>query len=379
VRYFLSTGEASGERSAVLLAAALRERDSQAHFEGIGGQAMRDAGIALWRDHRGWASMGLFAAIPKIPWLLGEMWLTAIHIARERPDLVVLVDFGAFNVRLVKTLRSRLRFKGPIVYLYPPAAWLDRENVARIVSRYTLPITAFEHQASFYRSLALPIYYFGHPLLSQYRMREPRPAPPSDGGTIALLPGSRMMEIKHHVPVLLRAFDELRKKRPRLKGTVAAVDDKMRRVLQRRIGALQRDDLRIEIGVRAAVEDVDAAWVASGTAVLESVLLGVPAIAVYVVSRAVAGYGRKMQRLIYGGRFITLPNLVMGEELVPEYLQDEATPQHLADAMERLLRDPQRTRDRFEALRTALGDHAALERIADFAFALAKNGSVSDR
>ncbi|MHB8432098.1 MAG: lipid-A-disaccharide synthase [Candidatus Tyrphobacter sp.] len=369
--YFLSTGEPSGELSAMLLVRQIRTRDSRARFEGIGSPRMRDEGIVLWRDHTGWAAMGPLAAIPRIPKLLLQMWLAALHVARTKPDLVVLVDFGVFNVRLAQTLRERLHYAGPILYLFPPAAWLDSERTARTVSRWTVPVTAFAHQEAFYRGLGLPIRYFGHPLLGEYREHEPRAVPPRDGGVVALLPGSRKGELRYHVPVLVRALEELRRLRPNVRATVAASDA---RATQELAGELERAGVRnasVELGVRAALSDADAAWCASGTAVLESVLLGVPTIALYVVSRAVVWYGRRMQRRIHGGRFITLPNLVAGEEIVPEYLQDDATPEALARAMDRLLAAPQVARERLARVRTALGAGDALQRCAELAVGLA--------
>jgi lipid-A-disaccharide synthase len=371
VTYFLSTGEPSGELSAMLLVRQIRTRDPRARFEGIGSPRMRDEGIVLWRDHTGWAAMGPLAAIPRIPKLLLQMWLAALHVARTKPDLVILVDFGVFNVRLAQTLRERVHYAGPILYLFPPAAWLDSERTARTVSRWTVPVTAFAHQEAFYRGLGLPIRYFGHPLLAEYREREPRAVPPRDGGVVALLPGSRKGELRYHVPVLVRALEELRRLRPNVRATVAASDARARQELA---GELERAGVRnasVELGVRAALDDADAAWCASGTAVLESVLLGVPTIALYVVSRAVVWYGRRMQRRIYGGRFITLPNLVAGEEIVPEYLQDDATPEALARAMDRLLAAPQVAREKLARVRTALGAGDALQRCAELAVGLA--------
>src|SRR5271169_1420907 len=105
MRYFFSTGEASGESSALLLARAIRAVDPEAKFAGIGAERMRAAGFTIWRDHTGWASMGPLAALPRIPKLLATMWRTAFHLAKTKPDLIVLVDFGVFNLRLAMTLR----------------------------------------------------------------------------------------------------------------------------------------------------------------------------------------------------------------------------------------------------------------------------------
>ncbi|HEY6327302.1 MAG TPA: hypothetical protein VIW73_12400 [Candidatus Cybelea sp.] len=369
MRYFISTGEPSGEAAALVFAEAMRALDPQAQFEGIGSGRMRSAGFRLWRNHAGWASMGPLAAIPRIPKLLLAMLRTARHIIVKKPDLVVLVDFGVFNLRLASTLR-RFGYAGPILDLFPPGTWLDNEEKARKVSALTVPMTAFAHQAEFYRSIGCRIEYFGHPLASRYKMRPLKPPPPPDGGTVALLPGSRAGELRRHLPVLAAAFRVLRGRRPRLRGVVAAADARAEAQIA---GALSREGLtEIDIlrGVPAALADADGAWVVSGTAVLETALLGVPAVGIYVIPKILIRYGHRMIR----HRFITLPNLVLGREVVPELLQERATPEELAGALEALMENPAEQYAQFVAMREALGPSDALERCAAYAVELAREG-----
>ncbi len=151
----------------MLLARAIRAIDPEAQFEGIGSERMRAEGFAMWCDHTGWASMGPIAAVPRIPKLLAIMWQTALHIASSKPDLVVLVDFGAFNLRLASTLRRRLKYPLPVIDVFPPGTWLDSEKKAREVAAVTVPLTAFAHQYDFYKSHQLPIVYFGHLLAGE--------------------------------------------------------------------------------------------------------------------------------------------------------------------------------------------------------------------
>lgn len=366
MRYFVSTGEPSGESSALHLIEAIRAIDPDAQFEGIGATRMRAAGVSLWRDHTGWASMGPAAAIPRIPKLLAAMLSTAFHIAASKPDLVVLVDFGVFNLRLARQLR-RMGYTGPILDLFPPGTWLDNERKAHQVSAAVEPITAFKHQYDFYRSVGARIAYFGHPLASQYTMRPPRSAPP-DGGTVAMLPGSRSGELRHHLPVLAQAYRVLRQRRPELRGVFGAADERAAATIARAIEREQLENVEIVRGVAAALTNADGAWVASGTAVLEVALSGVPAVAIYVIPRAMIWYGRRMIR----HRFITLPNLVLGREIVPELLQDAATPERLAGTLDELMRDPSAQAADYVELRAALGPDDALERCARYAVDLAR-------
>lgn len=369
MRYFLSSGEASGEFAATLLAQAIRRLDPDAEFEGIGAGRMRDAGVRLWRDHTGWASMGPLAAIPRIPKLLAVMLQTARHIAESKPDLVILVDFGAFNLRLAKRLRA-IGYTGAVLDVFPPATWLDRRRTAREVSAVAMPLTAFAHQRDFYASLGLPIRYFGHPLAAQYVMRAPKETPPADAGTVALLPGSRRGEVRYHLPRLLEAFAQLRRARPKLRGTLGAADERALIEMRDAVGRAGLSGISPVRGTRAAIADADAAWVASGTAVLECALSGVPAVALYVISPLLVKHARR----VYSGRFVTLPNLVLEREVVPELLQDQATPDRLARTMDAVLHDPHVQYREFERLRAALGPPDALDRCAEFAVGLAREG-----
>lgn len=370
MRYFLSSGEASGELAATLLAQAISRYDTGAQFEGIGAARMRESGVHLWRDHSGWASMGPLAAIPRIPKLLVTMLQTADHIAATKPDLVILVDFGAFNVRLAKRLRA-IGYRGPILDMFPPATWLDREKPARALAAVAMPLTAFEHQRDFYRSLGLRIAYFGHPLAGQYRLRPPRNAPARENGTVAMLPGSRAGEIRYHAPRLFDALRELRARRPAVRGIVGAADERSERSLREAAARADLHDLTFARGTRAAIADADAAWVASGTAVLECALSGVPAVALYVITPLLVKHARR----VYSGRFVTLPNLVLDRPVIPEFLQEDATPQNLAQAMDGVLSDPLAQYREFERLREALGPPDALERCAAYAVDLARGAA----
>lgn len=366
MRYFFSTGEASAETSAVLLAGAIAARDPAAAFVGIGSERMRAAGFTVRTDTRGWSGMGPLEALAKIPKLYAVMWRTAFFLARAKFDLVVLVDFGAFHLRLAKSLRM-LGYDKPVLYFFPPGAWLDNPKQARAVAQLTAPLVAFAHQRDFYRDLNLPVHFFGHPLAPAYALRPPRPAPPRDGGTIALLPGSREGELRLHVPRLLDALALLRESRPALRVTAGAADAQAQALIERALAERGLRDVRVVRSAAAALQDADAAWIASGTAVLEAALTGVPSVALYVLSPAQA----RIAKRVYHGTYVTIPNLVLDKAVVPELLQDDATPERLAQALDAVLCDPHAQYAQLTELRSALGAPDALDRCAEFAVALA--------
>ncbi len=373
MRVFFSTGEASGEVLAADLVGAMRRRTPLV-AEGVGDVRLESAGVRIVQRTRGWSTLGIFEALRNLPRVVPAGVRLAFALRRDPPDLVVLVDFGAFNVRLAHMLRG-LGFRRPVVYYAPPSAWLDSSKRARAVARVTDALTIFRHQADFYRSLGLPIGYVGHPLVSSIAARPRRDAPPADGGALALLPGSRAGEIERHTPRLLDALARVRELRPGVRATLVAANDDAHRHVTHLLSF--RSPLPVEIvrDARAALRDADAAAIASGTAVLEAALTETPAVALYVLTEAQA----KIARRVYRRPFVTLPNLVLDEPLVPELLQDAATPAALADALLHLLAHPGEQLDGYARLRSALGPPDALQRNADWVLAAACDNDAGGR
>ncbi|GAC1579402.1 MAG: lipid-A-disaccharide synthase [Candidatus Elarobacter sp.] len=366
MRVFFSTGEASGELLASDLLGAMRAR-VPVDALGIGDVRLERAGVAIVQRNRGWATLGIFEALRALPRVLPAGLRVAWRLVRDAPDLVVLVDFGAFNLRLARMLRA-MGFRKPIVYYAPPSAWLDSVRRARTVASLCDPLTIFRHQAEFYRTLALPIGFVGHPLVSTIAPRAPRPAPPAGGGVLALLPGSRAGEIARHTPRLLDALARVREIRPDVRALLVAADDDAQKHVEHLLQFRSPLPLEIVRDARAALHDADAAAIASGTAVLEAALIETPACALYVLSPA----QMKIARRIYKRPYITLPNLVTGEPVVPELIQEDATPAALADTLLTLLDAPGAQREGYARVRSALGPPDSLQRNADWILATAR-------
>ena len=181
------------------------------------------------------------------------------------------------------------------------------------------------------------------------------------------MPGSRRGEVLRHASRLFAACALLRATRPRLEVVISAADADVERLLRAEMAAAGFS-ARIVSGARAALDCADVALVASGTAVLEAALREVPAVALYVIARSQV----KIAKRVWSGRFITLPNLLLDRAVVPELLQDAATPEALAAAAEALLTDPLEQRAGYRELRAVLGPPDALARCAAFALALAR-------
>lgn len=366
LRVFFATGEASGDMLAASLATAMR-RHTELDAVGIGGERMLAAGIRLTTRTTGWASLGPLEALARIPPLFVNAWRHAFWLRASPRDLIVLVDFGAYNLRLAGLLRA-LGYRRPILYYFPPGAWLDRPSQARAVARRTTALTPFRHQRDFYNSLGLPVAYFGHPLASLVAARPARPPAPVGGGTVGLLPGSRQGEIERHMAPLMRACRQLRRRRPAVRFLIGVADGEAQRAIRHELKKHFIDGIELVRGARAVLDVADAAAIASGTAVLEAALREVPCVALYVVSAAQAKIGRR----IWHRPYITLPNILLGREVVPECLQEQATGDRLAQTLEDLLDDPAPAVRALRAVRAELGATDALERCAAFALDLAR-------
>ena len=363
---FLSAGEASGDLQASLLARELLRRDPSLRIVALGGPRLAAAGARLMRDAvaEGWASMGHLRAYAKIPWLLGVMLGIAERLLADPPRLIVCVDFGAFNLRMLEWLRFR-GYRGAAIYYFPPGAWIDAPAQARKVARVSSALTPFAHQRDFYRGLGLPIDYYGHPLAGEIAPRPQRPiaSPPA----IAAMPGSREEEVALHLPVLAAAAKRMHAARRVRFKTIAASDERARQIVEgwpEECGGASAV-VRAEVG--DALADADVAWVASGTAVLETALRGVPQIAFYRLGEAQYRIAqRRVPHIVRGP--ITLPNLVTGESVVPELLQYDFNPETLEAHTMRLLDDPDERRRQAEGVqrfRALLGPPDALARIGE--------------
>ena len=332
----------------------------------VGGDRLRTAGMPIVYDSSELASIGPISVIPRIPLLYGILRWLDVAIRKRPPQLVVPVDAGAFNVRLIKRLRAA-GYRAPIVYYFPPGAWLDDANQARVVATAARALTPFAHQRDFYRSLGLPIEFFGHPLVSVIAPRPPQPLRAAP--LIAVLPGSRREETARHVGVLAQAARELRSRAGATFVAVAASEkreDQIRRLWERHGGPAEMTMSREDASL--VLKRCDLAWVASGTAVLEAALVGVPQIVFYVVSPAQLRVAqRRLPKELLST--IALPNLVLRRRIVPELLQHEFTPERLVEETLKML-DLQVIRERlrsdYDELRVALGPPDSLERIAGF-------------
>jgi lipid-A-disaccharide synthase len=373
---FLVAGEASGDLQASLLTQAMRAIRPELTFAGVGGERMRAAGVDVVLDSVGaeWASMGPISAYFKIPWLLMVMLGLAERIRARRPRLLVCVDFGAFNLRMLEWLRFT-GYRGAALYYFPPGAWLDNAAQARKVARVANVLTPFAHQRDFYRSLGLAAEFAGHPLVESIARRAASPR--RDRPRIAVLPGSRRDEVSITLPVLAQAAcraHDLWGAQFRIVAASAARAAQINALWSAAGGPVDIDIVRSDAA--EAVVDADLAWTTSGTAVLEIALRGVPQVAFYRLTDALYRIAqRRVPHIVRGP--ITLPNLIAGHVVVPELLQYDFTPEELIEKSRALLDDAGAAAAQangYEEVRALLGPPDSLQRIAAHVVGLIDRG-----
>lgn len=367
----LSAGEASGDMYAARLATALKQRLDVAIF-GMGGPQMRAAGVEIITDYSEVSVVGITEVLKRLPSLLRAMRRLVDEAERRRPALAILTDFPGFHLRLARKLRPKgIRN----VYYICPQFWAWRPwRVNLVRRRFAQALCIFPFEEEFYADAGVPVKFIGHPLVGNVNATLTRELFCKKYGLeqgskiITILPGSRRGEIAHHVLVLVEALAEIRKKLPTPPQIVVAVAPGLdiRRLESRFPADWHVRFLKEE--TYNALAAADLAIVSSGTATVETALLGKPMIVVYRLSPLTAKLAKPLVRT----KFFGMVNLIAGREVVPELIQHNFTPQRVAAEAELLLSASPEGKNRVEKMargleevRRLLGPPGAVERAAD--------------
>ncbi|MBQ0822951.1 lipid-A-disaccharide synthase [Microvirga sp. HBU67558] len=346
---WIVSGEESGDQLGAKLMRSLKARlgSDGLLFGGVGGHAMEREGLRSLFLLEEIAVMGFSAVIARLPSILKRIRLTADAIVAAKPDMLVIIDSPDFTHRVAKAVRRRAPHI-PIIDYVSPSVWAWRPGRAPKMRAYVdhlLALLPFE-PAAHKRLGGPPTTYVGHPLIE--RLADIRPAPGERGGAddeplkLLVLPGSRRSEVSRLMEPFGEALTLLRDRSPRpFEVTIPAVAHVAQDVKARAESWSVRP--RIVEGERAkwtAFREADAALAASGTVTLELGLSGVPMVVAYRVSKI-----EEVLKYLIKAPSIVLTNLVLGENVIPELIQWDCTPEKLADALLPLLRDsPERQR-----------------------------------
>jgi lipid-A-disaccharide synthase len=369
---FLVAAEESGDRLGASLMRELRSAFSgRVAFSGVGGRAMAQEGLSTLFPIDKLSIVG-FASIPrKLPMILRRIRQTSDRVLAAKPDVLVIIDSPDFTQRVAKRVRAR-DASIPIVDYVSPTVWAWRPGRARAISRYVdqlLALLPFEPEVH-KRLGGPPCTYVGHPLLEQLEVLRPSPAERDRRereAVLVVLPGSRGSEIRHHMPVFGETLAHLGDMGVRFEPVLPALPHLADVIRETSAGWPVQP--RIVIGDEerwAAFRTARAALAKSGTVTLELALSGVPMATAYRVAAWEAFIARRVIQV----PSVILANLVLGENVVPEFLQEDCTAARLAPALRDLMRDGdirQRQLDAFARLDRIMstGDRTPSQRAAD--------------
>ncbi|MBR1808732.1 MAG: lipid-A-disaccharide synthase [Paludibacteraceae bacterium] len=340
MKYFIIAGEVSGDMHAARLIEDIRQKDPSAVFVGFGGDNMQQAGCRLLRHINDMAFMGVVAVLTNLHKVLHNIRIARSSLIEEKPDVLILVDYPTFNLRIARFVRKHLS-ETKIVYYIPPKVWAWKtwrvHEIGRLCDRI---LCIFPFEVEFYARYGYKAEYIGNPTLKAIKALETE----TDFSNlnnfkrhyIAILPGSRKHEVRKCLGKMLRAA----LMQEEYDVVIAAVSGVDRRVYNRIITAEKVGAQRVSIvsdNTWEVVRNASVALVNSGTATLETALLGTPQIAVYHVAAGPLLYS--LRHIIFRTKWFTLVNIIAQKEVIHEWLAYRFTVSNVARDLNQLLHD----------------------------------------
>lgn len=337
MRIALVAGEASGDILGAGLMRALKARHPALEFIGIGGPLMEAEGLSSYFPMERLSVMGLVEVLGRLPELLSRRKRLVRSLIAAKPDVFIGIDAPDFNL----TVELKLRQAGlRTVHYVSPSVWAWRQKrVLKIQKACDLMLTLFPFEAQFYDEHQVPVCFVGHPLANDIPLEADRAAAratlqlPDEGALVALMPGSRGGEVARLGSLFLDAAERLRTLRPGLQFVMPCASPQRRQQLEALLGGRDLSVKLLDGQSHVALAACDAVLIASGTATLEALLFKRPMVVAYRVAPLT---WRILKRLVKSP-YISLPNLLAQRPLVPELLQDDATPDALAEALSPLI------------------------------------------
>ncbi|MEC4894230.1 MAG: lipid-A-disaccharide synthase [Oscillatoria sp. PMC 1051.18] len=377
MRIFISTGEVSGDLQGALLIEGLQRQAKVNNLEleifALGGDRMKAAGAILLGNTTNIGSVGILESIPFVLPTL-QIQRRAKQFLRENPpDVLVLIDYLGPNITIGSYVKKHLP-QVPIVYYIAPQEWVWSPpvgNTSRIVEITDLLLAIFTAEARYFQTKGVKVSWVGHPLLDRMQTAPNREAARKDLGiaddrlAIALFVASRQQELKYLLPIILTAAQQLQAKFPQAEFLIPLSIDSFHDLIQDNLQKYNLQATVIKGKTLTAIAAADLAITKSGTVNLEIALLNVPQVVIYRVNPVTMWIGRKF--LNFSIPFMSPVNLVLMQEIVPELLQEKATPERIFQEAKELLINSARREEmqqNYQQMRENLGTRGAGDRAA---------------
>jgi lipid-A-disaccharide synthase len=359
-------GEASGDLHAGNLAKEILKINPRIKIFGVAGPSLRQVGTQIIYDIKDLSVIGIFDVLRKLPKFFRLKKLILKKIKAQRFDLIILVDFSGFNLRLAKELDRKI----PIIYYISPQVWASRSGRIKTIKKYiTKLIVLFKFEEEFYKKYSIDVNFVGHPLLDIVRPSIKRNEFLNLYGlydsktTIALLPGSRKQEIKDILPIMLKACYLIHKNKQDTQFIVVKSTQVEWDVYQGITHNFKIDLKIIEGKTYDCLESADFCLVASGTATLETAIMGKPFVIIYKMGILNYLLYRPQVKIPYIG----MVNIVAGKKIVPEFIQFQANPKKISEYIIKILNNPAQLaqiKNDLTQVKSLLGENGASRRAA---------------
>lgn len=370
-------GEASGDFHGANVVKSLKKKTAAFEFMGIGGKALKEQGVKLLAESDLLSVVGITEVFSRLPYLLKAIRAVKRALRQFKPELLILIDFPDFNLFLAGIAK---KLKVPILYYISPQVWAWRPGRVRKIRGlvdHMAVILPFETR--FYRKHGVKATFVGHPLLdsvapvslSTYENQL------STSPVLGLLPGSRDREILNHLPMMLEAANLLKQTFSNLKVLISVASSVNRDLVEQIMEKhqyLSKAEL-VEGGAFMTIKRSSVLVAVSGTVTLEAALSGIPMVVIYRVS--LLSY--QLAKVLVRVRFVSLVNLIARRELLPELIQDMASPENIAETVEKMLNNPKQLimiHRQLSRIRKAFGRPGASERVASIALDIINNKNL---
>jgi lipid-A-disaccharide synthase len=329
-KIFIVAGEASGDLHGANLVHAIKAMNPEIEFYGMGGRQLNAAGVNLFIDSTDFSAIGFIEIVSKLQQNYQALKKISKYLKQHKPDLLVLIDYPTFNLRLAK-IAKKINIK--IVYYISPQLWAWRQSRINIIKKnIDLMAVVFPFEVEFYQHAQVPVKFVGHPLANHvHPTLSPHKARQFFGISeqtivIGLMPGSRHSEIKHILPTLLQAAQRLQNHYQTIEFLLPLASTLHQQDLEPYLAGLALNLKIITDKTYDAIQICEAVIVASGTATLEITLLKIPMVIVYKGLKSSYLIAKKLVKIPYIG----LCNIMANEKIVQEFIQDQATPTNIA-------------------------------------------------
>ena len=365
-------GEASGDLNAASLAKKILEIGPGIKIRAVGGTLLRQAGVEIFCDIKGLAVIGFFDALKKLPKFFTLQKTILQEIKREKPDAIILVDFSGFNLRLARKINPSTTIKKtiPILYYVSPQVWASRSGRIKTIKKYIQKmIVLFKFEEDFYKRNGIAVDFIGHPLLdivrpsidkkdflNKFRLAQSKT-------TVTLLPGSRKQEVENMLPLMLRTCLLISKRLRNMQFVIAKSPQVDWDIYNRETYNLKIPVEIIEGQTYDCLEAADFCLVCSGTATLETAILGKPFVIIYKMNLLNYLLYRPQVKIPYIG----MVNIVAKRKIIPEFIQYQAGPKKIADEVIKILQNPSRiwqVKKDLAEVKSLLGEKGASTRAA---------------